>query len=83
VEQRSRELGLRIALGATPAHIMRVVAGSGLRVVAMGLGAGAVVAVLSGRVMASLLFATSFYDPAVLAATAARNLSRILRHRVS
>jgi predicted permease len=71
VEQRSRELGIRIALGATSAHIVHVVVGSGLRVVAMGLGAGAVVAVLSGRVMASLLFATSFYDPTVLAATAA------------
>ena len=69
VTQRSRELGVRIALGATSASIVRLVLGSGLRVVLMGAAAGAAAALVAGRVMASLLFATSPYDPAVLIVT--------------
>ncbi len=70
VTQRSRELGVRIALGATPSHIVRVVIGSGLRVVLFGIGAGFLAALAVNRVMASLLFATSPYDPMVLVITA-------------
>lgn len=70
VTQRSRELGLRIALGATAISILRLVISSGLRVVAMGIAIGSVAALLLGRVMASLLFDTSPYEPAVLLGTA-------------
>ena len=70
VAQRSRELGVRIALGATPASIVRLVLGSGLRVVLLGTAAGAAAALAAGRVMAALLYATSPYDPVVLLATA-------------
>ena len=70
VTQRSRELGVRIALGATATNIVRLVVGSGLRVVLIGTAAGTVVALIAGRVVASLLFATSPYDPVVLLGTA-------------
>lgn len=71
VTQRTRELGVRIALGATRPRILRLVVGSTLRVVLQGVAAGAVLAVVAGRVLAALLYATSPYDPAVLAGTAA------------
>jgi hypothetical protein len=70
VAQRSRELGVRIALGATSMSIIRLVVGGGLRVVLIGAAAGTVVAVIAGRVVASLLFAATPYDPVVLVATA-------------
>jgi predicted permease len=70
VTQRSRELGVRMALGATAPRILGLVVGSGLRVVLLGLGAGTVAALVAGHSMASLLFATSPYDVSVLAGTA-------------
>lgn len=70
VTQRSRELGVRIALGATSTSIVALVVGSGLRVVFIGVAAGTVAAVVAGRLVASLLFATSPYDPLVLFGTA-------------
>jgi predicted permease len=69
VTQRSRELGVRMALGATPVSILRLVVGSGLRVILIGAVAGTMAALVGGRVVASLLFATSPYDPTVLLGT--------------
>jgi predicted permease len=71
VNQRTRELGVRIALGAPRARILRVVISSALRVVMVGVGAGTLAALITGRVMASLLYATAPYDPVVLVGTAA------------
>jgi predicted permease len=70
VTQRTRELGVRIALGATSSNILQLVIGSGVRVVAIGLVVGVASALGAGRVMSSLLFDTSPYDPAILTATA-------------
>ncbi|MBC8088869.1 MAG: ABC transporter permease, partial [Phycisphaerae bacterium] len=70
VTQRTRELGVRVALGASPRHIYRVVLESGARTVANGLAVGIVAALVAGRVMSSLLFETPFYDITVLGATA-------------
>jgi len=47
-----------------------VVVGSGLRVVLIGIGAGILIALGVGRVMSSVLFATTPYDPVVLVVTA-------------
>src|SRR5208283_434104 len=52
VAQRRREIGVRMALGARPDQILRMVLGSGLRMLAFSLPVGAIGAVLIGRVMA-------------------------------
>jgi predicted permease len=69
VTQRSREIGIRVALGATSWRIVHQVIGTGLRVVLMGIGVGLLAAFGIGRVMLSLLFGTSPFDPVVLAVT--------------
>ena len=69
VTQRSREIGVRVALGATAPRIVRLVVGTGLRVVLMGVGAGLLAAFGIGRVMLAILFGTTPFDPVVLAVT--------------
>ena len=69
VTQRAREIGVRVALGATSSNIVRLVLATGLRLVLMGIGAGLLVAFGVGRVMLSLLFETTPFDPVVLVTT--------------
>jgi ABC-type antimicrobial peptide transport system permease subunit len=70
VAQRTRELGVRLALGATPARlrtlVLRQVAWMGL----IGLAIGLVAAIVVGRAAAALLFGLTGDNPAVLAAGA-------------
>jgi predicted permease len=67
VSQRTRELGVRVALGASAGAVLRLVVGEGVRVVAVGLALGAAVALaLAGRV-APLLYEVSAKDPATYA----------------
>ncbi len=68
VAQRTQELGVRIALGARLRHIARLVVGDGLRLALGGIAAGAAVALIGGRWIATLLFAVSPRDPAVFGA---------------
>jgi predicted permease len=68
VVQRQREIGLRIALGAQRANIYRLILREGLLPVAMGAAAGTAVALASSRLVASLLFEVSPYDPGVAVA---------------
>ncbi len=56
VVQQRRELGVRIALGATPRGIRALVVGRGLRLVAVGMVAGAAAALAGTRLIAGLLF---------------------------
>jgi putative ABC transport system permease protein len=70
VRSRRRELGLRQALGARPAHLVRGVLVDGLRPVAGGLGLGLLLAAVAGRVAESQLFGVSTRDPVVYAAAA-------------
>jgi ABC-type antimicrobial peptide transport system permease subunit len=67
VAQRVRELGVRLALGARAGQLVRLVVGEGLRVAATGIAVGVVVALVAGRWLGPLLFATSPADPAVFA----------------
>lgn len=75
VAQRSREIGLRLALGATPAGTLAVVVGQSLRWIGIGLAAGLTVALAAARFVEPLLFETSPYDAGVFATTAATLLA--------
>jgi ABC-type antimicrobial peptide transport system permease subunit len=68
VVQRHREIGLRIALGAQRASVYRLVLRDGLIPVAAGSLAGVAVAFASARLVRSLLFQVSPYDPVLAAA---------------
>ena len=68
VAQRAHELGVRIALGARPGNLARLVTGAGLRIVAVGAVVGLGITALAGRFVAPLLFDTSPYQPAILMA---------------
>jgi predicted permease len=63
VAQRSRELGIRTALGSSPVATIRLVTGQGMALVGAGLGAGLVGAVALTRVLQSLLYGVSPLDP--------------------
>ncbi len=65
IAQRRQEIGVRIALGASRARVVRLVVGGGLRVVAVGIAAGTLIALWAGRWIASLLFGESPSDPMV------------------
>jgi macrolide transport system ATP-binding/permease protein len=72
VARRTREIGLRMALGAEPGGVLAMVMRQGLTLVAVGLGAGALLAVGAANVLRGLLYGVTPYDPwAWLAAIAA------------
>jgi predicted permease len=71
VAERSPELGVRLALGATPGGLVRLVLASGLRLVAVGLAAGVVATAALSRTAAGLLHGAQPADPPLLAAVAA------------
>jgi putative ABC transport system permease protein len=56
VAQRTRELGVRIAVGAAPADVYRLVVGEGLRLTGVGLSAGVLMALLASKAVSTLLF---------------------------
>jgi putative ABC transport system permease protein len=64
--QRTRELGIRLALGAASRDVVRVVVTSGLQALSVGVGVGLVAAVASQRLIAAFLVDTSPVDPVVL-----------------
>jgi predicted permease len=70
VAQRTRELGLRVALGAQPADMMRLVLGQGMRMAGLGVLIGAVGAAGLTRWLASLLYGVSATDPLTFAGAA-------------
>ncbi|MCM2257505.1 MAG: FtsX-like permease family protein, partial [Vicinamibacteria bacterium] len=70
VSMRTREVGVRMALGARPAEVVRLVLGQGARLAAAGIALGAICAALVGRVLESLLYGVSALDPLAFAAAA-------------
>jgi predicted permease len=64
VNRRVREIGVRMALGATPAEVQRLILREGIRLVAMGVAAGMAMALGGSRAVAGMLFATSPRDAA-------------------
>jgi predicted permease len=68
VNQQTREIGLRMALGAQRRDVLRLILGQGLRLTVLGLGLGVLVALALMRVMVSLLFSVRAYDPSTYTA---------------
>ena len=63
VARRTQEIGVRMALGADPRAVVRLVAAEGLRVTAVGMLVGMLAAIAAGRAMRTLLFEVSPADP--------------------
>ena len=77
VRGRSREIGLRTALGAQRADVLRLVIVEGMSPALVGIAAGTIAAIASAKVMESLVFGVSASDPLTLAAVGPRwRLSR-------
>jgi len=66
--QRVREIGIRMALGATRADILRLIGAVGIRPAAAGIAAGSVVAGFATRLLAALLYGVEPSDPLIFAA---------------
>jgi len=65
VGQRSREIGLRIALGARPADILKLIVTKGVVLAGVGIIAGVILSASTASMMASLLYGVRPHDPAV------------------
>ncbi len=66
VAQRTNEIGIRMALGANRANVVRYVLRGAFGRVAVGLGLGLPLAVVAGRLISSQLYGVSFWDPLAL-----------------
>jgi putative ABC transport system permease protein len=71
VSRRTREIGVRMAIGARPSDVLRMVLGQGVRLVAAAVGLGIGGALATNRLLSQHLFGVGAADPAVLAAGAA------------
>ena len=75
VTRKTAEMGLRMALGAEPGSVMRLVLGEGVRMSLLGLGVGLAATFVTSRVLAGLLFGVAPYDPLVIAGVVGALLS--------
>jgi ABC-type antimicrobial peptide transport system permease subunit len=71
VTQRTREIGVRVALGASASDVFRTVAGQGMMLAGVGIAAGLACALALSRLLDSLLFGVSAMDPLTYAAAIA------------
>jgi putative ABC transport system permease protein len=69
VEQRTGEIGVRMALGAQTRDVLRLIVNQGMRPVVIGLAIGIVSAFALGRLLTSQLYEVSSHNPALLAAS--------------
>jgi putative ABC transport system permease protein len=70
VSQRTQEIGVRMALGATAQSVFRLVLGQALKLVGIGVVVGLVIAGMLTQLLKTLLFETQPLDPVTFAATA-------------
>jgi predicted permease len=78
VRTRTREIGVRMALGARSGQVVASLVRDGIRPVVVGLGIGVVAALLAGRLVAGLLYDVSARDPVAMGAGAAILLTAAL-----
>ena len=71
VSQRTQELAVSVALGAQPRQVVRTVMARGLSAVAVGLGAGVLLALALGQTMSALLYGVNARDPMIYTAAPA------------
>jgi ABC-type antimicrobial peptide transport system permease subunit len=71
VSRRTRELGIRMALGATSGDVERLVMREGLRSTVVGVTVGLLLAAGLGKLVSGMLYRVSPFDPLVMAAAAA------------
>jgi putative ABC transport system permease protein len=67
VARRTREIGIRMALGADASSTLRLILGEALKVTLVGIGVGLLLAIGLGQVLAGFLFDMQGLDPLVLA----------------
>jgi putative ABC transport system permease protein len=65
VNQQTREIGIRMAMGAQTGRVLRLVVGQGMRLALAGLILGLVIALAAMRVLSTLLFGVSAHDPLI------------------
>jgi ABC-type antimicrobial peptide transport system permease subunit len=75
VSQRSHELGVRMALGASARNVLSLVVREGMRIATIGTAVGVIVALLAGRYLAPLLYSVSSRDPATFVVVVATLLA--------
>jgi predicted permease len=75
VGRRTPEMGVRMALGATPADVLRLIIGDGLRLAMAGIAAGVIGAMAAARLIQSLLFGVAPSDPIIYIGAIATLLS--------
>ena len=71
VARRRREIGIRMAIGATAGSVLRVVLGRVVMLIAIGAAIGSLLALVAGRLLASIVYQASPHDPLVFAGVAA------------
>jgi ABC-type antimicrobial peptide transport system permease subunit len=74
VNQRMHEFGMRMALGARPSNLLRLVLGQGVRLSVIGVFVGLLSAAAMARLLGGLLYGVSGADPVTFAAVAALSL---------
>jgi putative ABC transport system permease protein len=70
VQQRTQEIGIRMALGASPGDVRRMVVGRGMLLAVTGVAIGVAGGLATTRIMRSLLFGVKPWDPLMFALTA-------------
>ena len=78
VRLRTRELGIRVALGAERRDVLRLILGQGVRLAALGLILGLVATFIAGRALSSLLYGVSLFNPLTLLLTSLLLLATVL-----
>jgi putative ABC transport system permease protein len=75
VSRRTREMGIRLALGATPSQVRRLVVTEGMRTACCGIAIGLVLAAAAAKALTKLLYDIGAFDPITFAATTAITLA--------